>query len=169
MKDYAGSDLEETAAITALLFDLLNRSLFDGRLPTPAFEVAGLRNSAGGLLLGVFTEPGEEGCTVPTIHINPYEADLLASRNDFETWTQAVADTLLHEMVHYHCYVNGLEDCEEDYHTEVFRNEAEAHGLDCGMNENGWNMTSISVKGWFSIMSNLDHETAESLGWEDMI
>ena len=82
-----------------------------------------------------------------------------------ETWTEAIADTMLHEMVHYYCYLNDIQDCEGDYHTEVFRNEAVTHGLDCEKTVNGWSATGISVIGWIAIQFELDEDTAERLGW----
>ena len=58
-----------------------------------------------------------------------------------------VAATLLHEMVHYFNYVNGIQDCSRGntYHNRKFRDAAEAHGLIVGHHEKyGWTITTPS-------------------------
>lgn len=44
-------------------------------------------------------------------------------------------NTLYHEMIHYYCYLHGIEDIyryDRDYHTFDFKRAVEAHGGECG-------------------------------------
>ena len=58
---------------------------------------------------------------------------------------EEVTATLLHEMVHYHNYINGIQDCSRGgtYHNRKFRDSAEAHGLLVDHHDKyGWTITS---------------------------
>lgn len=59
-----------------------------------------------------------------------------------------MCEELLHEMVHQHCQVNGIDECdpETQWHNERFRDEAEAHGLRSSFFEdmNGWQRTEFA-------------------------
>ena len=55
--------------------------------------------------------------------------------------------TLLHEMVHYYNYENGVQDCSRGntYHNRKFKSAAEAHGLVVSHSEKyGWSHTEPS-------------------------
>ena len=61
---------------------------------------------------------------------------------------EEVVATLLHEMVHYYNYEQGIQDCSRGgtYHNRKFKAEAEARGLVVEHSErNGWNRTSPSI------------------------
>ena len=60
-----------------------------------------------------------------------------------------VAATLLHEMVHYYNYENGVKDCSRGntYHNKRFKESAESHGLIVDYSQKyGWAHTSPSDK-----------------------
>ena len=60
---------------------------------------------------------------------------------------EEVAATLLHEMVHYFNYENGVQDCSRGntYHNKKFKAAAEAHGLNVEHSDKyGWSHTSPS-------------------------
>ena len=60
---------------------------------------------------------------------------------------EEVAATLLHEMVHYYNYENGIQDCSRGntYHNRRFKAAAEAHGLIVEHSDKyGWSHTSPS-------------------------
>lgn len=55
-----------------------------------------------------------------------------------------VCATLLHEMVHYYCHVNGIKDTSRGntYHNKRFKGIAESHGLKVSHHEKyGWTIT----------------------------
>lgn len=58
---------------------------------------------------------------------------------------EEVAATLLHEMVHYFNYENGIQDCSRGntYHNKKFKVAAEAHGLNVEHSDKyGWSHTA---------------------------
>ena len=58
---------------------------------------------------------------------------------------EEVAATLLHEMVHYFNYKNGVQDCSRGntYHNKKFKAAAEAHGLTVTHSDKyGWSHTA---------------------------
>ena len=60
---------------------------------------------------------------------------------------EEVAATLLHEMVHYFNYENGVQDCSRGntYHNRKFKEAAEAHGLVVQHSDRyGWSHTAPS-------------------------
>ena len=60
---------------------------------------------------------------------------------------EEVTATLLHEMVHYFNYENGIQDCSRGgtYHNKRFREAAESHGLIVQYSEKyGWSHTAPS-------------------------
>ena len=40
-------------------------------------------------------------------------------------------DDLLHELIHYYCYLHNIKDCNADYHNLQFKETAEKHGAVC--------------------------------------
>ena len=60
---------------------------------------------------------------------------------------EEVCATLLHEMVHYHNYILGVQDCSRGgtYHNKHFKASAEAHGLLIDHDKKyGWTKTAPS-------------------------
>lgn len=55
-----------------------------------------------------------------------------------------VVATMIHEMVHWYNFNNGIKDCSRGnrYHNKHFRNEAEKHGIKISYNDTiGWSIT----------------------------
>lgn len=70
-----------------------------------------------------------------------------------QTLYKVIAESLLHEMVHHWCRVNGIKDTEADgTHNEAFRDAARAHGLTCRKGTQGFNRTRVRPGGWQSFM-----------------
>lgn len=58
-----------------------------------------------------------------------------------------VCSTLLHDMCHHYCYINGVKDTSRgyQYHNRRFKNVAITHGLNVARNNAcGWEITSPS-------------------------
>lgn len=58
-----------------------------------------------------------------------------------------VVSTLIHEMVHWYNWSNGIQDCSRGntYHSKKFKTEAEKHGLIIDYDSRiGWSLTSAS-------------------------
>lgn len=117
-----GAALEELYRI----FGILNRDKFNGELTEPVITIQKTR----GRTLGHFTldrtwrdknnEESEE-TSYYEINVDP---------RWFNSRTPAdVAETLLHEMCHYHNKVNGIKDCSGNVHNKKFKSSAEKVGL----------------------------------------
>ena len=117
-----GAALEELYRI----FGILNRDKFNGELTEPVITIQKTR----GRTLGYFTlnkvwknknnEESEEN-SYYEINVDP---------RWFNSRTPAdVAETLLHEMCHYHNKVNDIKDCSQNIHNKKFKASAEKVGL----------------------------------------
>lgn len=117
-----GMALEELYRI----FNILNRDKFDGSLSEPVITI----QKTKGRTLGHFTldrtwrdknnEESEE-TSYYEINIDP---------RWFNSRTPAdVAETLLHEMVHYYNKANDIKDCSGNIHNKKFKSAAEKVGL----------------------------------------
>lgn len=108
------------------IFNILNRDKFNGSLSEPVITI---QKTRGGTL-GHFTlskvwkdkndEESEENAYYE-INVDP---------RWFNSRTPAdVAETLLHEMCHYHNKVNDIKDCSGNVHNKKFKASAEKVGL----------------------------------------
>lgn len=108
------------------MFAILNRDKFGGELSEPVITIQKTR----GATLGHFTlskvwkdkndEESEENAYYE-INVDP---------RWFNSRTPAdVAETLLHEMCHYHNKVNDIKDCSGNVHNKKFKASAERVGL----------------------------------------
>ena len=124
------------------IFGILNRDKFDGSLAEPVITIQKTR----GATLGHFTlskvwkdkndEESEENAYYE-INVDP---------RWFNSRTPAdVAETLLHEMCHYHNKVNDIKDCSGNVHNKKFKSSAERVGLVVEKGKSvGYGYTSMS-------------------------
>lgn len=124
------------------IFGILNRDKFDGSLTEPVITIQKTR----GRTLGHFTlskvwvdkndvESEEKSCY--EINIDP---------RWFNSRTPAeIAETLLHEMCHYHNKFNDIKDCSGNVHNKKFKSSAERVGLVVEKGKSvGYGYTSLS-------------------------
>lgn len=119
------------------VFDLLNAEFFENTLSRPTITIQSTPKAYGHFSLRDDTWISKLG---GTHEINIGAGTL--SRN-----IEDVVATLLHEMVHYYNYINGVQDCSRGntYHNKRFKEAAEAHGLCVEHSEKyGWSHTSPS-------------------------
>lgn len=119
------------------IFDLLNAEYFDGQLIRPTITIQSTPKAYGHFTLNAETWVSKNGSTH---EINMGAGTL--SRPIEET-----VATLLHEMVHYFCYVNGVQDTSNRgvYHNKRFKKVAESVGLIVEHHPTyGWTITSPS-------------------------
>ena len=162
------TEQEKRAAVLAV-FDTLNRVFFGGELPQPGFALDDYSGVFGADTLAIFLEPGTvPELEQPAIFVNLPNIDKAVSSGEAETWITALLDTMLHELIHYHCYLKGIEDHHEDgYHTESFRDEARAHGLVCEWRDGGgWSVTYLSQSGGLAVLRALDDDMQKALDFE---
>ena len=119
------------------VFDLLNHEFFEGALSRPTITIQSTPKAYGHFSLREDTWVSKLGGT--------HEINIGAGT--LSRPIEEVAATLLHEMVHYYNYVNGVQDCSRGntYHNRKFRDSAEAHGLIVEHHDKyGWTITSPS-------------------------
>lgn len=126
------------------LFDHFNKHFFEGKLPKPVITVSPDDTSCGAY----------GWCTTFKIWADKagakedegyYEINL-TSENLSRPY-EAVAGTLLHEMVHLYNLEQKIQDCSRKgtYHNKKFRDAALAHGLKVEQTEKyGWSKTSLT-------------------------
>ena len=119
------------------IFDLLNEEFFECELSRPTITIQSTPKAYGHFSLRDDTWISKKGST----HEINIGAGTLARP------IEEVCATLLHEMVHYHNFVNGVQDCSRGntYHNRRFRDSAQTHGLIVNHHEKyGWTITSPS-------------------------
>ena len=102
------------------IFDALNADFFAGELKRPVITIQSTPKAYGHFtLFDAWSIKGE----------GHKEINLGAGTLDRPI--EYVVTTLLHEMVHYHNYLHGIQDCSNRgvYHNARFRDAAEMHGL----------------------------------------
>ena len=117
------------------IFDLLNEAYFENTLSRPTITIQSTPKAYGHFSLREDTWVSKLGGT----HEINIGAGTLARP------IEEVAATLLHEMVHYFNYENGIQDCSRGntYHNRRFKEAAEARGLCVSHSEKyGWSHTS---------------------------
>lgn len=121
------------------MFDLLNAEFFESALSRPTITIQSTPRAYGHFSLQSDTWVSKLGATH---EINIGAGTLARPIED-------VAATLLHEMVHYYNYENGVKDCSRGntYHNKRFKESAESHGLIVDYSQKyGWAHTSPSDK-----------------------
>ena len=119
------------------VFDLLNRRYFENALSRPTITIQSTPKAYGHFSLKADTWISKIGGT----HEINIGAGTLARP------IEEVVATLLHEMIHYFNYKNGVQDCSRGgtYHNNKFKSAAEARDLIVKHSEKyGWSHTSPS-------------------------
>ncbi len=119
------------------IFDLLNNEYFESALSRPTITIQSTPRAYGHFSLSENTWVSKLGGT----HEINIGAGTLARP------IEEVVATLLHEMVHYHNYTNGIQDCSRGntYHNKRFKTEAEKRGLLITHSDKyGWSHTKPS-------------------------
>jgi hypothetical protein len=125
-----------TLAEIERLFDALNAELFDNRLPIPVITLQENEGCKGWFMHSAWRKKRRKKMF--------HEINICPSR--LAGGPYSVCETLLHEMVHLHCFVNGINDCsEKQYHNKSFKQECERVGLHVSQLKGfGWAETRLS-------------------------
>ena len=117
------------------IFDLLNTKFFESALSRPTITIQSTPKAYGHFSLREDTWVSKIGGT----HEINIGAGTLARP------IEEVVATLLHEMIHYYNYENGVQDCSRGntYHNKRFKEAAESRGLIVNHSDKyGWSHTS---------------------------
>ena len=119
------------------IFDLLNEEFFENTLSRPTITIQSTPKAYGHFSLREDTWISKLGAT--------HEINLGAGT--LSRPIEQICATLLHEMVHYYNYEQGIQDCSRGntYHNKKFKIAAESRGLIVDHSEKyGWSHTSPS-------------------------
>ena len=119
------------------IFDLLNDAYFESALSRPTITIQSTPKAYGHFSLREDTWLSKNGAT--------HEINIGAGT--LSRPIEEVTATLLHEMVHYYNYENGVQDCSRGntYHNRRFNECAESHGLCVEHSDKyGWSHTAPS-------------------------
>lgn len=104
-------------------FSVLNRVYFNNELPPIVITIMSSPKTNGHFTVGKVWK-AEEG------HYN----EINISAEHLDRPIENIMATLCHEMVHYYCQLNGIQDTSKGgcYHNKNFKREAELRGLSIG-------------------------------------
>lgn len=122
------------------LFDLVNQVFFESALSKPTITIQSTPRA-----YGHFTP--RDDAWISTVEGETPEINIGAGTLDRPI--ASVVETLLHEMVHYFNYLNGIQDCSRNnsYHNKRFKVAAEEHGLVVSYSKGyGWAHTEPGPK-----------------------
>lgn len=129
------------------IFDLLNDAYFESALSRPTITIQSTPRAYGHFSLRGDTWLSKNGAT--------HEINIGAGT--LSRPIEEVTATLLHEMVHYYNYENGIQDCSRGntYHNRRFKECAESHGLCVTRSDKyGWSHTTPSDDLLMFVMDN---------------
>jgi hypothetical protein len=117
-------------------FDRLNERYFEGALPRPVLTIQSSVGSYG-------------HCTLKRLWRGKDKAyyEINIGAENMHRPPANLAATLVHEMVHLYCIINGIKDTSRNctYHNKTFKAQAEARGLVIGHTKaHGWTATTPS-------------------------
>ena len=112
--------ISEEVVFLEEVFDILNERYFESALSRPAITIQSTPRSYG--------------------HFTPYDAwndrglklkEINLGAESLRRPVSEVIATLMHEMVHYYCHIQGIKDVSRGntYHNKHFKEEAEKRGL----------------------------------------
>ena len=101
-------------------FDVLNEVYFDSALPPIVITIMSSPRTFGHFTVGRVWKAEKN-------HLN----EINISAEHLDRKIEKTMATLMHEMVHYYCQINNIDDTSKNgrYHNKLFKREAEARGL----------------------------------------
>ena len=132
--------IESAISVLHEVFRYLNRDLFNNELSEPALLIQhqGKKCNSLGWCSSSEIWSNSDGS------IKLHEITICAEYLD--RGVLDICETLLHEMVHLYCSVNGIKDTSRGttYHNKKYRQYAEKYGLNCEHdNKHGWSNTGL--------------------------
>lgn len=123
------------ATYLSKIFNLLNEQYFENSLQKPVISIMATAGAYGHFVL---REDAWESA-------NGYMCEINIGASTLNRPIECVVATLLHEMVHYYNFVNGVKDASRGntYHNRRFKEAAESRGLIVEHHPTyGWSITS---------------------------
>lgn len=142
--------ISDIAKFLETAFDKLNERFFDNELPRPMVTIQSTPKAYGHFTM-YDAWVGDEG-----------KKEINLGAETLNRPIDNVIATLVHEMVHYYCFIRGIKDTSNAgrYHNKRFKAEAESRGLSISYAERiGWSVTEpdevlkgfVHSNGWSNI------------------
>lgn len=120
------TNLQRSISYLYKIYDALNEQYFDGKLlPRPIISIQGSEKSFAHFTpWNAYRIRQDNGEYIGNVEIN-------ISSSYLDRPIENTCASLLHEMVHYYCYLHKIKDTSNNhrYHNKKFKAEAEARGL----------------------------------------
>lgn len=117
-------------------FEVLNEVYFEGALPPIVISIMSSPRTNGHFTVGKVWRAEEA-----------YLHEINISAEHLERPIENIMAMLCHEMVHYYCLINGIQEVSQNgrYHNKLFKAEAEKRGLLISQGKYiGWSVTTPS-------------------------
>ncbi len=133
------TNMQRSISYLVKIFKALNEEYFENALPTPIITIQSSPKAYGHFTpWDAYRIRDEKGNVTGAVEIN-------IGAGTLDRPIDSVVSTLLHEMVHYYCYLHNIKDTSRAgaYHNRRFRDEATKRGLQIDYDEKiGWSITS---------------------------
>lgn len=133
------TNVQRSIQLLNKIFKAANEQFFNGELETPMITI-----QSTPMAYGHFT-PWEAWKAVDKAGNEKGQCEINIGAGTMNRPIEEVTATMVHEMVHYYCYLKGIKDTSNNgrYHNKRFKKEAEARGLhiEC-FGTYGWTVTS---------------------------
>lgn len=133
------TNVQRSLQLLNKIFKAANEQFFNGELETPMITI-----QSTPMAYGHFT-PWEAWKAVDRAGNEKGQCEINIGAGTMNRPIEDVTATLIHEMVHYYCYIKGIKDTSNNgrYHNKRFKKEAEARGLNIEhYGSYGWTVTS---------------------------
>lgn len=130
--------LKNYQAMLEYSFEVLNRVYFGGALPPIVITIMSSPRTNGHFTVNREWRVGKENFN-----------EINISAEHLDRAIEKVIATLQHELIHYYCMLNGIQDtCQLGrYHNKNFKNEAEKRGLKISQAKYiGWSVTEPTLE-----------------------
>lgn len=127
------TDYKQVSAFLDRVYMHLNRDFFNNELPKAVVTVMSDKSAYGYFITGQVWQSGNDGL---------YEINIGAE--GISRGTDRTVATLMHEMVHFYCHLNGIQDTSRQgrYHNKIFKTECEKRLLHIDFDKKiGWSVT----------------------------
>ena len=135
------TNIQRSINYLSKIFKALNEEYFNNELPTPIITIQSTPKAYGHFTpWEAYRIKAKDGTMSGAVEIN-------IGAGTMDRPIENVVSTLLHEMVHYYCYLNDIKDTSRggQYHNKRFKTEAENRGLMIEYDPRiGWSITNPS-------------------------
>lgn len=135
---------EDLPAYLKIVYSAINEVVFQNSMPPIPIKVVNFSQHGDNDYYACFTVYKRYRTDSISIWFNS-NASFFYSFGD---WIISVINTILHEMIHEYCYLNGIQDIcfDTQYHYTAFKDAAEKYGLICRIKDEEYGYNSGEIE-----------------------